>query len=118
MYVERDGKTRVFILGGDTNGTYVSEVYPDDKFHNPKILGEDAQEILNRTDYRGVYHWVGTYQSSLEPGHTEKMGYGLVDKTTNQRFDVSTKDKKEKYKIVAKAVEKRAKKKGLTIVLS
>ena len=120
--MEKDKVTRIYAAGGDGLNARVTESYTNEYTPENTARGATAAAILSRADYVGVYHWQGQYATAKHPGRTDKEGYGFTDTATNERFDVSVKkvrggaysnaaDAK-----VAKDLEKRSGKKGLTII--
>ncbi len=114
--MEKDGKTRVYITSASNEAW---EAYPGNKPYDERVTGEAALAILASVDFRGVN------AESFKVNPDGRLGEQVMDvwsmsTTHGKRFDVNRKGwkHKERYSKLAKILEKRAHKKGLTIVVS
>ena len=116
---EKDGKSRIFITGGD-NAAWLTYPKEEAVSHDNRLTNGPAQEVLKRADYRGVYQHISERDRKGKHGKTIKEGYGFFEKD-GTHFDVDLKgitfSEKGDQKLV-KTLEERAGKKGLTIVVS
>jgi len=113
---EKDGQTRVYITSARNE---VWEVYPEEKPYDERIVGEAALAILSRVDFRGVNSESFKIQPDGQWGEKVRDEWGMFS-PDGKSFSVNRKGWKsdEHYSKLAKILQKRAHKKGLTIVVS
>jgi len=89
--MEKDGISRVYVTTGGE--PYARELFPERQEPEDALKDGPASAVLQRADFRGVYHWRGIY--AKKPGtkaRTEFEGYGFRDPVSGDYFDISTQE--------------------------
>jgi hypothetical protein len=109
--MEPDGITRVYITSA-AKGAWL--VFPEETPYEACLRGAAARRVLDRADFHAVN------SESFNWGNKVRDEWGVFPKPDGAHFSVNRKGWKysEHYSKLAKILEKRTGKKGLTILVS
>lgn len=121
---EKDGKTRVYVQGGNPDNASSNltawQLYPERTNPQNAHTGQEAREINGRADYVCVNSETFARRKDGKPGFGEQLSdeYGVypTDGSEPFRFNKMGIPWDKEAEKLAKELEKRAGKKGITII--
>lgn len=115
--MERDGITRVYITSARNDAW---EAYPKNRPYEDRLTDDEALEVLSRVDFRCVNSESFGVNPDGSWGKKVIDEWGVYPKPEGKGFNVNRKGWKsqERMSKLAKILERKAGKKGLTIIVS